>query len=131
MSKREKGAPVFGLVERLGRGHLHRLLLRHQLRLCVTEQQRRDGGGERRPETDAGDDPEEGVGGALAEVPRGDAEHEHRSGERGSRDRVAERADQVELVRICAIDVISARCVTGLILYPTGCCIQELAARMK
>ena len=37
----------------------------------------------------------------------------------------------VEFVKSCAIEVSSARCVTGLILYPTGCCIHEFAARMK
>ena len=39
-------------------------------------------------------DPEQRDVGLLPQVPRGDAEHEHRPGQRGRRDRVPERPDQ-------------------------------------
>ena len=37
-AKSENGAPAAGLVQRLGGGHLHRLLLRHELRLHVADE---------------------------------------------------------------------------------------------
>ena len=133
MVNSENDAGCDGVVERLGRGHLHRLLLGHDPGLQVAG----DDDAERRRSARS-TAPAAATGGTTSvslparEVPGADRRARRRPPVTKAAAMVwGNVTSAVELVSTAPKSVSSARPLSRVDPEPTGCCIQEFAARMK